>query len=584
MKKRWVLKSQGDAELITALSKELNVDSHIAELLVQRGITSYDEAHSFFRPQLDHLHDPFEMKDMDVAIERINIAIKGGEKIMVYGDYDVDGTSAVALVYSFLKKHYDKVDFYIPDRYLEGYGISTQGIDFAAEEKISLVIALDCGIKAVEKVEYAATKGIDFIICDHHRPGAEIPKAIAVLDPKREDCNYPYDELSGCGLGFKLVQAYALKNNIPFEELYCYLDLVAISIASDIVQITGENRTLAHFGLQLINSNPRPGIEAVLQYSNISRKPVAQQSNDCIFSRQLTINDLVFLVGPRINAAGRMESGRNSVLILISENLEDALAIGKNIDNYNTERRNKDALITQQAIDMINGSDRMLKAKSTVVYQPDWHKGVIGIVASRLTETFYRPTIVLTNSNGLICGSARSVKDFDIYDAIDECKELLEHFGGHKYAAGLSLRPENLDAFTKMFERIVTERIEQYMQMPEIEVDAYLELGAINAAFYNVVKQFAPFGPGNMTPIFRTDKVVDLGKVRVVGSKHLKLHITYPEKSVYFDAIAFQQTAYYNHILAGRPFNICYTIEENEWNNSVKLQLNIKDIKDVGED
>jgi single-stranded-DNA-specific exonuclease len=404
-----------------------------------------------------------------------------------------------------------------------------------------------------------------------------------VLDPKREDCHYPYDELSGCGLGFKLIQAYAMKNNIPFEELHCYLDLVAISIASDIVLITGENRILAYHGLKLINKNPRPGIEAVLQYSNISRKPVLQQSKNCIFSRQLNINDLVFLVGPRINAAGRMESGRNSVLILIAENLEDALTIGKNIDSNNTDRRTKDALITQQAIDMINGSEKMLKANATVVYQPDWHKGVIGIVASRLTETFYRPTIVMADSNGLICGSARSVKDFDIYDAIDECKDLLEHFGGHKYAAGLSLKMENLDAFTKKFERIVSERIESHMQVPEIEVDAHLELADINQKFYDVLEQFAPFGPGNMTPIFRTDSVVDLGKVRIVGEKHLKLHITYPEKSVYFDAIAFQQKTYFDHIKRGDMFNICYTIEINEWNNTVKLQLNIKDIKATGE-
>lgn len=581
MKKRWVLKERGDAEIAASLVRELNVDSNIANLLVQRGITTFDAARDFFRPQLEHLHDPFLMKDMSVAIDRIDQAIAGGEKILVYGDYDVDGTSAVALVYSFLKTRYSAVDFYIPDRYLEGYGISVQGIDYAASENYTLVIALDCGIKATEKIEYASSKGVDFIICDHHRPGSELPAAVAVLDPKRDDCGYPYDELSGCGLGFKLVQAYAMRNNIPQEELYCYLDLVAISIASDIVLITGENRILAYFGLQRINTNPRPGIEAVLQYSNISRKPV-RQNGDCIFSRQLTINDLVFLVGPRINAAGRMESGRNSVLILISENLEDALAIGKNIDNYNTERRNKDAQITQQAVDMIQNNPKLLNAMSTVVYQSDWHKGVIGIVASRLTETFYRPTIVLADSNGLICGSARSVKDFDIYDAIDECKDLLEHFGGHKYAAGLSLKPENLRAFTERFESIVASRIEQHMQVPEVEVDTMLELSDITPAFFNVLKQFAPFGPGNMTPVFRTDNVVDFGKVRMVGGKHLKLHITYPERPVYFDAIAFQQTAYLEHIQAGKPFNICYTIEENEWNNSVKLQLNIKDIKEVG--
>lgn len=581
MKKRWVIKERGNADQIATLVRALNVDANVANLLVQRNITSYEAARDFFRPQLEHLHDPFLMKDMDVAIDRIDRAIAQGEKILVYGDYDVDGTSAVALVYSFLKTQYPNVDLYIPDRYLEGYGISTQGIDYAAAEHFTLVIALDCGIKATEKIVYATQKGVDFIICDHHRPGSELPAAVAVLDPKREDCSYPYDELSGCGLGYKLVQAYAMRNNIPQEELHCYLDLVAISIASDIVQITGENRILAYYGLQRINTNPRPGIEAVLQYSNISRKPVRKEG-DCIFSRQLTINDLVFLVGPRINAAGRMESGRNSVLILISENLEAALTIGKSIDNYNTERRNKDAMITQQAVDMIQNNPKLLKAMSTVVYQPDWHKGVIGIVASRLTESFYRPTIVLTDSNGLICGSARSVKDFDIYDAIDECKDLLEHFGGHKYAAGLSLKPENLEAFSERFERIVASRIEQHMQVPEVEVDTMLELSDITPSFFNILKQFAPFGPGNMTPVFRTDNVVDFGKARMVGGKHLKLHITYPERPVYFDAIAFQQTASLEHIQAGKPFNICYTIEENEWNNTVKLQLNIKDIKEVG--
>jgi single-stranded-DNA-specific exonuclease len=578
MEKRWVLKEQGDPGVISALAEQLKVDNNIANLLAQRGITSFDEARSFFRPELSQLHDPFLMKDMDVAIERINKAISQKEKILVYGDYDVDGTSAVALVFSFLKKYYSEVDFYIPDRYIEGYGISIQGIDFAAEQGFKLVIALDCGIKAVEKIAYASTLGVDFIICDHHRPGSEIPAAVAVLDPKREDCHYPYDELSGCGLGFKLVQAYAQKNGIPFEELHSYLDLVAISIASDIVLITGENRILAHYGLKLINTNPRPGIEAVLLYSNIKRRPCLP-NEDWIFSRQLNINDLVFLVGPRINAAGRMESGRNSVMILITQDVNEAYEIGKNIDNYNTERKNLDSLTTQQAIDMINGSEKLLKSKSTVVYNPDWHKGVIGIVASRLTETFYRPTIVLTDSNGLICGSARSIKDFDIYDAIDECKDLLEHFGGHKYAAGLSLKKENLELFKARFEKIVTDRLEEHMLVPEIEIDAMLELGDINPKLFRLLNQFAPFGPGNMSPVFRTDHVVDLGKARIVGKNHLKLNITYPEKSVCLDAIAFQQIDYYQHILSGSSFSICFHIEENEWNNTVKLQLNIKDIK-----
>jgi single-stranded-DNA-specific exonuclease len=583
MQKRWVLKKQGDPDLVASLAADLKVDNHVANLLVQRGITDYASAHKFFRPELEQLHDPFLMKDMEAAVSRIKKAIDSGEKILVYGDYDVDGTSAVALVYSFIHKFYAKVDLYIPDRYIEGYGISVLGIDFAAENGFTLVIALDCGIKSVEKIDYAKGKGVEFIICDHHRPGKEIPKAVAVLDPKREDCNYPYDELSGCGLGFKLVQAYASRNGIPFPELICYLDLVAISIASDIVQITGENRILSYYGLELINTNPRPGIEAVLQYSNISRKTLTPQPGETIFSKLLNVNDLVFLVGPRINAAGRMESGRNSVMILIAENLQDALKIGEGIDNNNTERRNLDALNTQQAIDMINGSEKMLKAKSTVVYHPDWHKGVIGIVASRLTESFYRPTIVLTESNGLVCGSARSVKDFDIYDAIDECKELLEHFGGHKYAAGLSLKLENLEKFREKFEKIVASRIEEHMQVPEVEIDDFLELNDITPKLVRLLNQFAPFGPGNMTPVFRTDEVVDLGKARIVGKNHLKLNITYSERSVIFDGIAFQQTDHFSYIQGGHPFNICYQIEENEWNGTVKLQLNIKDIKLAGE-
>jgi single-stranded-DNA-specific exonuclease len=585
MEKRWILKPHGDEELVARLSKELKVSRIISNLLAQRGITSYEEARSFFRPQLTDLHDPFLMKDMDRAISRIEKAITAGEKILVYGDYDVDGTSAVALVYSFFKNIYPHVDFYIPDRYSEGYGISIQGIDYAAEESFTLVIALDCGIKAVEKIAYASSKGVDFIICDHHRPGSEIPQACAVLDPKRPDCTYPYNELSGCGIGFKLIQAYAQKKNMPFEVLHSYLDLVAVSIASDIVLITGENRILAYYGLKLINSNPRPGIEAILNNSALKRRAADQPGDDDnIFGKQLNINDLVFIIGPRINAAGRMESGRNSVELLISPDIDTAHEIAHHINDFNTRRRDLDTRTTQEAIEMISGDPIQSSYRATVVYQSDWHKGVIGIVASRLTETFYRPTIVLTKSNGLICGSARSVKDFDVYDAIDSCSDLLEHFGGHKYAAGLSLKPENLEAFRERFEKYVADTIEEKMLVPEIEIDANLELGEINSGFFRILNQFAPFGPGNMAPIFCTSGVVDIGTARLVGKNpdrnHLKMSLTYPDVAIApFSAIAFQQGDFLQYILAGNPFDICYHIEENEWNGNITLQLNVKDIK-----
>ena len=518
---------------------------------------------------------------MEEAIHRIDKAIRNNEKILVYGDYDVDGTTAVALVYTFFHKFYNRLDYYIPDRYSEGYGISFKGIDFAAENNFSLIIALDCGIKAVEKVQYANEKGVDFIICDHHRPGSELPPACAVLDPKRPDCPYPYKELSGCGIGFKLIQAYAQKNNIPFEELRQYLDLVVVSIASDIVDITGENRILAHFGLKLLNSAPRPGLEAILNYSNIQKKPEGDNSTS-VFKKELTISDLVFLIGPRINAAGRIESGRNSVKLLVCEDKEEAFIIGEQINNNNTERKNLDTSVTLQALEEIRKNPELINSKSTVLYNPDWHKGVIGIVASRLTEHYYRPTIVLTLSGELITGSARSVKDFDIYDAIDSCSDLLEQFGGHKYAAGLSLKPGNLAIFRERFEAAVVQRLAGRELVPEIEIDCYLSLNSIHSRFVNVLKQFAPFGPGNMAPLFRTDGIVDAGGARVVGKNHLKLMVVHPEISGGpFSAIAFQQGDQIVKIEKGTPFDMCYHIEENEWNGSVSLQLNSKDIKFV---
>lgn len=578
MDKRWVVKPQGDPEKVRELSKVLAIDQSLANLLVQRGVTTLMEAKTFFRPSLGDLHDPFLMKDMYKAIARITHAIVNKERIMVYGDYDVDGTSAVALVYTFFQSFHEEIDFYIPDRYDEGYGISFKGIDFAAETNVKLIIALDCGIKAVDKIAYASTKGVDFIICDHHRPGAVIPSAAAILDPKQPDCPYPYKELSGCGIGFKLIQAYSHINNIPFESLIKYLDLVVISIASDIVDITGENRILAHFGLKLINARPRPGLEALLRYS-------AMMKNDdglggCVFSRELTITDLVFMIGPRINAAGRIESGKNSVRLLITTNLDEAKRVAEQINTHNTERKTLDTQVTQQAMEMIAGSAKLRSARSTVVYHPTWHKGVIGIVASRLTESYYRPTIVLTLSSGLITGSARSVKDFDIYEAVDACSDLLEHFGGHKFAAGLSLKPENLEAFCERFEATVSDRLTGIELVPEVEIDATLPLNAISSRFFNVLKQFAPFGPGNMAPLFMTKGVVDAGGSRIVGKNHLKLSVVHPEiAGGPFSAIAFQQGEQFGLIEKQIPFNICYHVEENEWNGAVNIQLNIKDIK-----
>ncbi|MBK6344793.1 MAG: DHH family phosphoesterase [Bacteroidales bacterium] len=594
MHKRWVLKPGGDPEKVASLAVALGVAPALAELLIQRDVNTFAEARAFFRPELGNLHDPFLMKDMDLAVNRINKAMDAGEKILVYGDYDVDGTTAVALVYTFLRElGHDKIDFYIPDRYAEGYGISFQSVDFAAENGFSLVIALDCGIKAIEKVAKGKEKGVDFIICDHHRPGEFLPEAVAVLDAKRSDCNYPFKELSGCGVGFKLIQALASARNIPFSTLNKYLDLVVVSIASDIVPITGENRILAYYGLKLLNQSPRPGFEAILKFSNVNRKPVSavteanglvngneSDPEEFIFSRELTISDLVFLLGPRINAAGRIESGRNSVELLICEDDEKAERIGQQINDFNTTRRDLDSTTTDMAMDAIKTVPRLKSARSTVVYNPDWHKGVIGIVASRLIESYYRPTIVLTQSNGLITGSARSIKDFDIYDAIDECSDLLEHFGGHKYAAGLSMKPENLNAFIEKFETVATRMISDDMLTPEVEIDLDIKLNEINQKFMRVLKQFAPFGPGNMSPVFQTNGVIDNGYGRVVGKNHLKLTIGHPEiASAPFPAIAFQQGDHFPYISSGRPFNICYHIEENEWNGKKDIQLNIKDIK-----
>jgi single-stranded-DNA-specific exonuclease len=565
MQKRWVLKKSADAEVVQHLSNQLNIQPVLANLLVQRGIETVESAKRFFRPELSHLHDPFLMKDMDKAINRLNTAFANKEKILVFGDYDVDGTTAVALVYSFIKSFYESVAFYIPDRYSEGYGISFKGIDYAKENGYSLIIALDCGIKANDKVDYANSLNIDFVICDHHRPGEVLPAAIAVLDPKRVDCDYPYDELSGCGLGFKLVQAFAQKNDIPFIELMQYLDLVAVSIAADIVPLTGENRTLAYFGLQRLNKQPRPGFKAIMELSNVKK--------------DLSISDIVFTIGPRINAAGRIENGGKAVELLISPTKEIATQAGIGINISNTERKTLDHSITEHALQMMQELYASKDLRSTVIFHPEWHKGVIGIVASRLTEKYYRPTIVLTQSNGMATGSARSVKDFDIYNAIEACSELLEQFGGHKFAAGLTLKPENVPAFQEKFETVVAATIEEYMLSPEVEIDAQIRLAAITPAFYAIIKQMAPFGPGNMAPVFKSSAVSDAGYARVVGANHLKLSLYQEDQTKsQFDAIAFQRGEFHSYITRSIPFDVCYSIEENEWNGKIRLQLNVKEI------
>jgi single-stranded-DNA-specific exonuclease len=566
MIKRWKLKEEGAEQSVNDLATALSVSTTVARLLVQRGITTFEAAKAFFRPDYEALHDPFLMKDMDKAILRIEKAVTSGEKILVYGDYDVDGTTAVALVWSFLKTFYPAAGYYIPDRYKEGYGISFAGIDFAKANGYSLIVALDCGIKSNDKVDYATEKGIDFIICDHHRPGETLPEAVAVLDPKRSDCTYPFDELSGCGIGFKLVQAYAQKNGVPPESLECYLDLVAVSIAADIVPIVGENRILAFHGLKRINTNPREGFRSILKLAKAKKT--------------LTITDLVFMIAPRINAAGRIASGSRAVDLLVEGEAAAAELTGLDINQNNTDRRDLDMSITQHALLMLDSSAELQKRKSTVLFHADWHKGVVGIVASRLTEKYYRPTIVLTQSDGVITGSARSVKDFDVYEAIDACSDLLVQFGGHKYAAGLTMLPENLEAFVQKFETVVSSTITEQMLIPEVEIDSVVPLGAIDWKLYRIIKQFAPFGPGNMAPVFMTRAVCDKGYARMVGNNHLKLDLLDPDAPrLSFPAIAFGQGEHLDYVSRKLPFDVCYTVEENEYNGEVSLQLNVKDIK-----
>ena len=587
METKWILNQSVDKQQVAEIVKVLNIDENLATLLVQRGITNYEEAKTFFRPSLSQLHDPFLMKDMDKAVERVLQAINNGEKLLVYGDYDVDGTTAVAVVYTYLKPFFKKkkIEFYIPDRYEEGYGISFKGIDYAAENGFKLVIALDCGIKANERIDYANERGVDFIICDHHRAGDVLPNAVAVLDAKRPDCNYPYDELSGCGVGFKLVTALSMKGLGTIEQVYELLDFLAVSIAADIVPITGENRVLAYFGLKQLNKKPRPGIEAILQHANIYRRDEDQIDEDeNVLTRELTISDLVFLIGPRINAAGRIAKASDSVRLLIADKKEHAEKLAASINDLNDERREFDNRITEEALGMIANDAELRDAKSTVVFNAKWHRGVIGIVASRLTDYYYRPTIVLTRASGLVTGSARSIKSFDIYDAIDHCSDLLEHFGGHKYAAGLSMKPENLPEFRRRFEAYVSEHLVDEDFVPELEVDLKINFSDITSKFMRILNQFAPFGPGNMAPVFWTDNVIDAGGSRPVGGhKHLKLTVSQMGDAELgvppFSGIAFQKGDLFNRIHDGEPFSICYHLEYNTWQGKTNLQLNVKDIK-----
>ena len=581
MDMHWVQNKHVDNETIDSLSEALNINRHLANLLVQRGVKTYDEAKNYFRPSLTDLHDPFLMKDMDKAVDRISSAIQKGEKIMIYGDYDVDGTTAVSLVYSFFRTFYKKVEFYIPDRYSEGYGISYKAIDFACSEGVKLMITLDCGIKAVAKVDYAREKGLDIIIGDHHRPGDKVPDAAAVLDPKQSDCEYPFKELSGCGVGFKLIQAIANKKKMPEEKVYSYLDLVAISNAADIVPLTGENRILTYFGLKNLNQNPRIGINSILKSVGIKKNDKAV--NGLIYNRELTVNDIVFLLGPRINAAGRIESATDSVKLLISNNEEYADKLGAAINELNSTRRDLDSNITKEALEMLADLSVDPNKKTTVVYQEDWHKGVIGIVASRLIEKYYRPTIVLTKSDGLITGSARSIKNFDIYDAIDDCSDILEHFGGHTYAAGLAFKPEKLDEFIQRFEEYAKDRITENMLIPELEIDDELYVSDINFKFYRILKQFAPFGPGNMSPVFITKNVIDSGNAKLVGkngANHLKFSVVHTNRTGNpVSAIAFNQGHHIDKMRDGQSFSVCYHIDENIWQGNTTLQLRVKDIK-----
>ena len=562
---RWTLKTAPNKKKVNQLSNDLSIDPILASLLVQRNIDSFKKAKEFFRPSLEDLHDPFLLKDMDRAVSRIEKAIIDNENILIYGDYDVDGTTSVSLVSSYLKTITNHIATYIPDRYDEGYGISYQGIDFASDNNFSLIIALDCGIKAIEKVNYATQKNVDFIICDHHKPGDEIPKALAVLNPKRVDCTYPYKELCGCGVGFKLVHALASRRGQTIEDIQQYLDLVATAIAADIVPITGENRILTYYGLEVINSNPRNGIKAIIHQIN---------------KKKLTITDVVFIIAPRINAAGRIKHGNYAVELLTEMNYEAALDFAASIEKFNLERKELDKKITYEALQQIESANEKEKF-STVVYSENWHKGVIGIVASRLIESFYRPTLVFTKSGNKLAASARSVRGFDVYEALNECSEYIEQFGGHKYAAGLTLDPKNYSAFKNKFEEVVKATIDKKLLIPEITIDLELELSEITPKFFRILQQMGPFGPQNMKPVFKTTSVRDNGYGKTVGSdkSHLKLNIIDGADKKTYNAIGFGLGNKIKSIKG--DFDIAYSLDENEWKGNTSIQLILKDLKNT---
>ncbi|GAA5035598.1 single-stranded-DNA-specific exonuclease RecJ [Marivirga lumbricoides] len=563
--KKWIFSQVSEANKIESLSHQINVNPVLTNILLQRGIDTFEKAKNFFRPELDQLHDPFLMKDMQIAVERIQLAIEQQESILVYGDYDVDGSTSVAMMYSFLCSIYDKVGYYIPDRYAEGYGVSSQGIDYAAENGYKLIISLDCGIKAIDKVAYAAEKDIDFIICDHHLPGETLPAAKAVLDPKRADCVYPFKELSGCGVGFKLIQAFCISNNLPEHRAFEFLDLVAVSIAADIVAVTGENRILAFYGLEKINFNPRPGIKALLDSADLKGK--------------ITISNLVFQLGPRINAAGRIDHAHLAVKLLASINEDEAAIIATQVSEKNNRRKDFDQNITAEAIEKINSDEVLKSAKSTVLYQEGWHKGVIGIVASRCIEQFHRPTIILTESNGKATGSARSVNGFDIHAAIESCAELLSQFGGHTHAAGLTMPIENIAAFTEKFNSVVTSTITEEQLQAKVHIDSYVELEQITPRFYNILTQMDPFGPGNMQPVFAAKNLELCESVRILKEKHLKITVKDKNGAKSLQAIGFGMAHFKEQLETSENFQLAFTIQENEYNGHKSLQLYLKDIR-----
>lgn len=568
MEKCWVIKEIPDTEKVALLASALNIDSVLASLLVQRGIDTFEEARTFFRPSIEDLHDPFLMKDMDLAVDRLEKAFEKNEKILIYGDYDVDGTTSVSLVYDFLASVYTNLDYYIPDRYKEGYGISQIGIDWAKENGFSLIISLDCGIKSVDRVAYAKLLGIDFIVCDHHLPGDELPPAVAVLDAKRDDCFYPYKELCGCGVGFKLMQALCIRKGYDTKKLFNSLDFVAIAICSDIVSMTGENRAMVFLGIQLINKNSRPGIQALIDVSG--------------YKKIRDVGNIVFGLGPRINAAGRIAHAKTAVKLLICKTENEATGLAANLNDKNLTRKDVDSNITEEAVSMIRNNELLNKAKSTVLYKEDWHKGVIGIVASRCIEKFYRPTIILTKSGDYAAGSARSVVGFDVHAAIADCAELLDQYGGHMYAAGLTMKIENIDAFRNKFEKVVSSRIQPEQLIPQLTIDRKIELNQLSYRFYKILKQMAPFGPHNMQPLFVSEGLKDDGRARLLKDQHLKLYLKQGNSAVY-EAIGFGMPQYFERIKKGDKFNVCFSLEENEYNGEKSLQLQIRDIKFIEE-